>query len=81
MGLNLLNYKFFWLTCGKTGIKSLEDIRGKWMLELGNQRIRTEVKKFLGINFHTAKEYFTTLDCIHYSCFLYKKRKYSFYEK
>ena len=67
MALNLLNYKFFWLACRKIGIKSSKDIKNKWMLELGNQRIRKEVKEFLKINFYTAKEYFASLGCIHYS--------------
>ena len=48
------------------GINSKRN-RKKWMLELGNQRIRNNVQKEYKIKEITGKQYFESLGVIHYS--------------
>ena len=64
MGISIKNFEFMTQCFQKL---SPEGIKGKLMLELGNQRIRNNVQKKYEINWETGKQYFESIGVKHYS--------------
>lgn len=62
MGVHVQTLDFFWETIGKdTSLKNV------WLLELGNQAMRIDVKKAYGFKTGKSKVYFLNLRCNHHS--------------
>jgi len=64
MGIHAFALDMLYESLKAVGITSL---KGKWMLELGNQIIRNDAKKKFGLTHLNAKSYFLSLGCNHHS--------------
>ncbi|MHC4397517.1 MAG: hypothetical protein ACYS1A_17890 [Planctomycetota bacterium] len=64
MGINIDTMDFFYESLKIAGIAKLKDL---WLLELGNQCIRSEVKKKYGCRSGKSKVYFLDLRCHHHA--------------
>jgi len=62
MGTHIDTFDFFWESIGKN-----TSLKGKWLLELGNQEMRSDVKIKYGIDSTYSKVYFLNLKCRHHS--------------
>ena len=64
MGINVDTMDFFYESIKRVGITSLKDV---WLLELGNQCIRNEVKRKYKFKTGKSKAYFLGLRCHHHA--------------
>jgi hypothetical protein len=64
MGIAIRNFVFI-NKCFENLLSN--NVKGKWMLELGNQRIREKLQRKYNIKSPIAKEYFTSIGIIHHS--------------
>ena len=62
MGIHIDTLDFFWETIGKD-----TSLQKKWLLELGNQEMRSDVKKKYGFDSTYSKIYFLNLKCNHHA--------------
>jgi hypothetical protein len=64
MGINAYTLDYFWEMMEKAGIGSL---KGKWLLELGNQRVRANAFVKYGTRSILSKMYFMPQGCNHHA--------------